>query len=146
MGMYTELVMATEIKNDPNIISVLQFMLGDTDSIKPHFTIPEHPLFKTERWKSMLCCDSYYFAGTTHCELECDNLGSGCKLCYLTIRTNFKNYDSEIDHFLDWLSPYIVTNGFLGYERYEEFENPTLIYNNNGKIEYRKVQEYDSIL
>lgn len=37
-----------------------------------------------------------------------------------------KNYDSEIEEFLDWLEPYIGTEGFIGYMRYEEWEDPTL--------------------
>ena len=46
-----------------------------------------------------------------------------------------------IFHVLDWLEPYIVTEGFIGYMRYEEWEDPTLIYNDfdNDKIVFKGV-------
>lgn len=135
MGMYTELIMATRIQNNQDVIPVIEYMIGESD-IKPN--LPEHPLFKTRRWEYMLRCDSAYFSGTTHSELECNNLGSSVKLYYLTIRTNLKNYDNEIDHFLNWLSPYMETDGFLGYTRYEEDDLPTLIFNDNGNIRYEQ--------
>jgi hypothetical protein len=51
----------------------------------------------------------------------------------LNVRCCFKNYDNEIDLFLDFIRPYLVTTGFLGYKRYEEDDDPTLIYNNKYK-------------
>lgn len=40
------------------------------------------------------------------------------------------HYNSEIQLFIDWISPYLNKNkGYsLGFYRYEETENPTLIY------------------
>ena len=54
----------------------------------------------------------------------------------------FKTNDLEIEEFLDWLEPYIGTDGFIGYIRYEEWENPTLIYNDfdNDKILFKGVE------
>lgn len=46
----------------------------------------------------------------------------------VSIRASLKNYDSEIEKFLDWLLPYIDTNGFIGYERHKDMDNPILIY------------------
>lgn len=134
MGMYTELVLGVEIENNPDVISIIKYMLGESN-VKPQ--LPEHSLFKTDRWKYMLHCDSYYFAGTTHSNLKCDTI-LGIRY-FLTIRSNLKNYDSEIEKFLDWLCPYIKTYGFLGYKRYEEFEDPTLIYKEYDTIQYRSI-------
>ena len=137
MGMYTELVLGAEIENNQDVISIIKYMLGESN-VKPQ--LPEHSLFKTDRWKYMLHCDSYYFAGTTHSNLKCDAI-LGIRY-FLTIRSNLKNYDSEIEKFLDWLCPYIKTYGFLGYKRYEEFEDPTLIYKKyDGKIKYWCINE-----
>lgn len=55
------------------------------------------------------------------------------------------NYDSEIKHFLDWLAPYIETNGFIGYTKYEEFEDPTLIYIEDDRAVFKGV-EVDEIV
>lgn len=127
MGMYTELVMACEIKKStPTYITVVLAGMCDGDDISPEI-IPEHPLFKTERWSSMLTTDSAYFSGDTHSECTWDEFSEKYGL---TIRCNLKNYGGEIEHFVDWLRPYIdAPDGeFLGYSRCEEDDHPTLIY------------------
>lgn len=126
MGMYTELNMAVALKGDTpqNIIDILAYMVGDSKE-KPE--TPDHPLFETPRWDIMLNCDSYYFDGDTNSVLRKDE---GINYYYLTIRSNFKNYNDEIMLFLHFIHPYItdVNNGFIGYFRYEEYAVPTLIY------------------
>lgn len=136
MGMYTELNMGVEIANVPKVIDVLKYMLHDIDDEPELF---EHKLFETPRWDYMLRCDSYYFDGQTDSKLFKDDLYEDSSMYYLNVRCNLKNYSSEIELFLDWLSPYIKTEGFLGYMRYEEDENPTLIYLEEGHISYVEV-------
>ena len=75
----------------------------------------------------------FYFDGQTDSTIKND------QGWYLTVRCSFKNYDDEIELFLDWLAPYIETYGFLGYHRYEEFDDPTLIYKEDGKIVYKNI-------
>jgi hypothetical protein len=58
---------------------------------------------------------------------------------HLNVRSNLKNYDSEIENFLDFISPYIETDEFIGYMRYEESEKPTLIYIDNGIVKYENL-------
>jgi hypothetical protein len=130
MGMYTELVMAVKLKKDAPklVVGVLRYMCGEADkdealrgyAQKP----PAHPFFETG-WEYVLRCDSYYFHGDTHSTVRFDDIANSW---YLTVRTNLKNYSSEIEHFLLWIAPYADTVGFVGYMRYEEAENPTLIY------------------
>ena len=131
MGMYTELVMACELKGNvpEEVIETLKYMVGDSEYLA---TVPVHALFTTDRWKSMLRMDSYYFDGDTNSTLRYDDIG---KLYSLTIRCNLKNYCGEIEKFLNWIVQYSYTCGFVGYTRYEESENPTLIYFNDGKVE-----------
>lgn len=128
MGMYTELHLNCELKEDvpDSVVAILQYMLRD----KPEAEIPElpdHLLFKTHRWSAMLRCDSYYFAADTHSTLRFDDIGNSYYLC---IRCNLKNYDDEIKRFVDWVMPYIdgLDGDFLGFSRYEQTETPTLIY------------------
>lgn len=125
MGMYTELNIGVSLRSDTpeNIINVLRYMLGDPD--KPE--LPDHPLFSTDRWTFMLRCDSYYFDGRTDSSMVRDDIDDEYKL---NVRCNLKNYSNEIDLFLDFIQPYLETEGFLGYKRYEEDDDPTLIYNN----------------
>lgn len=129
MGMYTELVLGVEIEPNESILSVLKYMLGDADDYGEHYY---HDLFTTKRWQIMLRCGSAYFDGQPDSKLF-EDYGE----YYLNVRCNLKNYCCEIEEFLDWLRPYIKTDGFIGYMRYEEHYDPTLIYNENGKIVYK---------
>ena len=136
MGMYTELNIGVSIKNYEEVIQKLQFMLGDSDK---DVNI-DHPLFgKEKRWEYMLRCGSYYFDGQPDSKLYRDDLYENDPMYFLNVRCNLKNYEDEIKLFLDWLCPYINTEGFLGYTRYEEAYNPTLIYKENEEIIYKKV-------
>lgn len=136
MGMYTELNLGVRFhKNTPqNVIDILKYMLAESpvrfEYLRPQ--LPEHPLFKTDRWMIMLDCGSYYFDGKPDSSLNYDKITE----CYfLNVRCNLKNYDREIEHFLDFIQPYLYTNGFIGYTRYEEDDDPTLIYNTHKGIE-----------
>ncbi|MGG3397624.1 hypothetical protein ABER78_12085 [Bacillus velezensis] len=129
MGMYTELVCAFElIKETPScIVEILEFMTGQRDE-QPN-ELPEHKLFlEGNRWRFMLQSDSYYFDGKTHSEIVRDTLVDGY---YATIRCNLKNYNNEIENFIDWISPFIYKtdeNYFIGYKRYEEDKEPKLVF------------------
>ena len=79
----------------------------------------------------MLQSRSYYFDGGWSANLVKDTITTSWEL---NVRSDFKNYDNEIEHFLDWLAPHIYTDGFLGYYRYEEEDMPTLIFMSNGVI------------
>lgn len=136
MGMYTELNIGVQIVNDEKAIKKLNYMLNESDE---DIQI-EHPLFDDKtRWRYMLKCDSYYFDSQTDSKLYRDDLYEDDPMYFLNVRCNLKNYNDEIELFLDWLCPYIMTESFLGYMRYEEAESPTLIYKENGKIVYEPV-------
>lgn len=131
MGMYTEFHFNAELRQDvpEEILAIIDFMLLENSRIKNLKIItPSHPLFETPRWKWMLLCDSYYFSADTHSTLRTEKLG-GSTSHYLCIRCNLKNYDSEIEKFVDWIDPYLYkeSGDFLGFSRYEESEEPTII-------------------
>lgn len=140
MGMYTQLFITTDLKNDTpdSVIQILQYMQNannERQETKPE--IPDHPLFKTDRWDYMLICGSAYFEGPNFNKLKKkyqDNEASEWEFGNLS---NFKNYDGEIDLFLDWLSPWISKSScaeLLGWVRYEEDDQPDLIYGLSGKL------------
>lgn len=124
MGMYTELVLEIKIKQDERVIETLKYMLGKSKECPAW----EHKLFKTQRWSYMLNCDSPVFDGQTDSKLYLEK-----DECFLNVRSNFKDYDNEIAKFLDWINPYVLTEGFLGYMRYEEDTFPDLIFKANGE-------------
>lgn len=134
MGMYTELNIGVRIYPISTVVQKLNYMLGeDTEDV--HI---EHSLFTDRtRWKYMLLSDSYYFDGKSDSKLFIDNLYPDEPMYFLNVRCNLKNYNEEIEKFMDWLCPYIETEGFLGYKRYEEADDPTLIYKENGEIIYK---------
>ena len=123
MGMYTELLISARIKNDPIAVDAIKAMLGEDNPSK----LPEHKLFLTPRWKHMLVCSSYYFVPLSIHKFEYNTIG---RYWVLISRSDFKNYDNEIDLFIDWIKPYLDTsNGEMyGYYRYEESSEPTILY------------------
>lgn len=129
MGMYTELNYNVALKEDvpKQVIDTLNYMLTTGDDVMSEPILPDHPLFSTSRWRVMLRMDSYYFDADTKSTLRKDeHMGQ----YYLNIQCNLKNYDGEIGKFLDWIRPYIdaCPGQFLGHSRYEEFQEPTLIF------------------
>lgn len=139
MGMYTEINVCFDLTKDApkNVVSILYYLIDGDDEPS---NLPNHEFFKCDRWHMVACCDSYYFDGSTNSKMVFDNISKTWKI---NIRANLKNYDSEIEKFLDWLAPYIETVGFIGYTRYEEWEDPLLIYNDFGdnKIIFKGVEK-----
>lgn len=139
MGMYTELVLGVDLDEDTpsNIIDILKWMLTGVElCAKPFVDIPKHPLFNTERWNIMLCCDSAYFPGVSDNSWETGVLDE----FKFSIRSNLKNYDNEIELFLHFIEPYIdrYFYGFIGYMLREDVNHPTLIYRTDNGIKFIK--------
>lgn len=129
MGDYTELNCALVLRRDTpeEVIAVLKY-LQEEEWFPPEMQLPQDPFFTKDHWKHILSSASYYFAATEpESSLRWDKISLDWRL---TIRTNMKNYDGEIEAFLDWLSPYfdMTPGAFLGYIRFEYAEVPTLVY------------------
>lgn len=139
MGMHTELVLGVDlVSSTPDyIISAIKYMLSDIDT-NEMVGLPDHPLFKTPRWQIMLVCDSAYFGGITCSKMDRESFFGDYEL---SVRSNMKNYHSEIELFLNLIQPYIEDQGFIGYVRYEEDDTPELIYNTMDCIELIRISE-----
>jgi len=142
MGMYTEINIGIELRQDvpEMVVGIIQGMLR-ANTYNDTFIPPlmeDHELFKTARWRHMLISGSYYFDGKPNYVFRYDDNGNSW---YLTVRSNLKNYDDEIRKFLDWIFPYTQSEGFIGYFRYENDLDPTLIYFDtpNKKIKFKRV-------
>lgn len=142
MGMYTELVFGCNLKkNTPKeVIEAIEYMTGQRqydDTVEPELNIINlnHELFDCRRWSWMLNSDSEYFEGVSTSRIIEDNCFHDYRL---SIRCNLKNYDNEIDKFINWIEPYIdcCGNELLGYKRYEENEFPTLYYSEIGWVSF----------
>lgn len=139
MGMYTELNIGVELKRDTpqEVIDVIDYMAGNKETIE---NIPNHPLFDTSRWAYLLRASSYYFDAQPINHFKRDDITG---TYFLTSVSNLKNYHSEIELFLDWISKYIDTDGFIGYKRYEESRYPTLIINQETSIIFRNMGGFE---
>ena len=121
MGMYTELDI--QINIDPTkadlLKSLMDFLL-DGSTIPSN--LPDHPFFKCDRAPGFL--SRINRMGQSTSQLIEEYGGS----LILTIDICLKNYDHEIQKFLDWIFPYTVHEGkdddprLVGCYRYEEDE------------------------
>jgi hypothetical protein len=117
MGMYTQLFIDTFLlKQTPNdVIETLNQMIND----------------ESNHWENKLDwvfnSSSYYFSNNHYARLEYDDIYGGYKLLVLC---DFKNYDNEINTFIEWIKPYLFKEKgeMYGYYRYEEDVEPTILY------------------
>jgi len=134
MGMYTELNLKVAIENDSIVVDVLKDLCKyGSSTVKNRLN---HPFFKTTRCNLIGKCGSYYFDGQPYIQFRYDKIAN---CWFLTTCFNLKNYDQEIEKFLDWLCPYILTEGYIGTYWYEEQEEPINIYKENRKIKIGNV-------
>lgn len=141
MGMYTELVMNVGLVDDldPEIAALLKKMIeGYESDYAPPESVKNHPLFATDRWKFMLCTGSFYFVPSGNSKLIENDHGRIVR--HVSIRTDLKNYGGEIEHFVDFIAPFVEFDGFAGYKRYEEDDDPTLLYIENRKAVWKTVK------
>jgi hypothetical protein len=128
MGMYTELVLKCQIKDDlpDDVRAVLKHLFKGGDEPE---SLPDHEFFKSRRWSLIGRCSSFYHHPNAMSDYwtghgDDDNRGG-----YIFSRSDLKNYDGEIGHFIDWLMPYIDQDegDCIGWEWYEEDDVPTLL-------------------
>ena len=109
MGMYTNFALKFSIDKNhldyDHILSVLAHMVG-VDHRTPK-SMPDHAFFSTSRWDIMAKGRKSFI----------DNLDYMSWVDIMLIG-EFKNYDGEIDLFIDWISPYIY-DCLVGYSNYE---------------------------
>jgi len=134
MGYYTKLKFKAKLKQDTpkDVINILKrviveqdlghkkILFNNKDVFKPDLN---HPFFKCERWYMLFLSTNW------------DNEMQGGKFYekngrwVLDLHTEFKNYDSEIDHFFDWIKPFIVGRKKKQYVGYYRGENKDRQYN-----------------
>jgi len=126
MGMYTELIFGATLKKDtPNeVIEALKYMLGEIEDKPTGFPLPDG------RCEWLFRGGSYYFAV---CESVNKMWQDGIdKQWHISTRSNIKNYEGEIDEFLNWIKPYVEQGSGLrnmfAIKIYEEQSEPTIYY------------------
>ena len=134
MGMYTEIYICSEIKDDTpdSVLKVIQYLFDGKQELKDweKLELPAHEFFKTDRWRIIGKCCSYYHIPFATSDLRYDEIS---KSYHLVSRSDLKNYDGEIGLFFDWIMPYLdkYEGEFIGYSRYEENDEPKLYFKVN---------------
>ena len=138
MGMYTEILLTCDLVEDTrkDIVNWLSAMI-DYNSILEDVGEKAPNEMTSTRFRNGLLGGSYYFYGQPMMEFDYDDIS---KTHHLTVLTNIKNYENDIERFINMLTPYIKAweGDMLGYVRYEEDRLPTVMMWNGNEIEYIK--------
>lgn len=144
MGMYTKLKVEIELDHSKRdfrkVVDVLCYMLYTSkydDGAPPESArYFNHPLFETSRWSWMFRSSSCYFDGHEPSYLKDHTLH---------VDFDMKNYDNEIQKFLDWIRPYSSSVGDVGIYQYEEDEQETrVVFTENGKVRFDNPMHKDN--
>lgn len=135
MGMYTEIIFGAWLKEDlpQDVVDTINILVdADVQKLKDFCqssSAPDHPFFQSDRPWLLQSGGSYYFPQVMRTEFQYDKIAEQYSLCF---RTNIKNYDSEIEDFLDWIKPYIESGSgdkdFYAIVCYESNSEPDIYY------------------
>jgi hypothetical protein len=119
MGMYTEIYVNADLKKSTpqEVIDVLSAMCD-----KNHEA--ECLSGKPSRWAYLFNNGSYHLPLTECGKLTNDSIVGQYSLL---AKGDIKNHDSDIEEFFDFIKPW-CEGEFIGYYRYEEDREPTLVY------------------
>jgi hypothetical protein len=133
MGMYTEIhFRANLVRGVPKEITDLLELLitGDFDEEEPEHMalLPDHEFFECRRFRWIFNCSSAYFPDHPASFLKNDPITGWS----IFVNADLKNYDGEIGKFFGWIQQYVAGHEgcLLGYELYEENDDPILYYKN----------------
>ena len=126
MGMYTELIFGAKLKKETpkEVIGALKYMLGEIEEKPNNFPLP------IGRCEWLFQVSSYYFAiNKSVNKMWLDDID---KCYHISTRSNIKNYENEIEIFLEWIKPHILEGSgnreMYAITIYEDSEVPNLYY------------------
>ncbi len=130
MGMYTELYISAQVKPEGRHKEAFLrlFTQENTEHALQDYA-DLHEAFTLSRIQFGMIpagCSHYFLPMSTH-KCEWNKISEAYSL---TFRCDLKNYENEIETFLDWLMPMIdaYEGEHIGHMRYEEADEPTLLY------------------
>lgn len=128
MGMYTELIFGASIKKDApqKVINTLHYLVNH----KKLWEDVEIEESVTNGRNVLNGSGSYYFGvNDPVAKMWQDDIDKEWKVCS---RCNIKNYEGEIETFLEWVKPYIDSGSgsrdMYAIKIYEEQSEPTIYY------------------
>lgn len=102
MGMYTELIFGCKLKKETpsEVINDLKYYCDLSDMDESEL------IFKTKSGRNPLDNGGSYCFGVTNSQPQMW-LDDITKSYHISTRTNLKNYEDEIEDFLNWIRPWI---------------------------------------
>ena len=136
MGYYTELKFDVKLKQDTpeNVVNILKMVINERDLGHDKVLFSSEDVFKPELNNPFFKCERWYmlFLSTNFDdEMQGSRFYEENGRWIINLHTEFKNYDSEIDNFFDWIKPFIAgrkKKQYVGYYRGEDMEQQTNLY------------------
>ena len=126
--MYTELIFGAELKKETpqKVIDALRYMTGEIDESE-NFPFPKG------RCEWLFQGSSYYFGVSRDVkQMWFDEI---INTWVISVRSNIKNYEGEIEIFLEWIKPWIDKGSgardMYAITMYEEAHVPEIYYLDN---------------
>lgn len=125
MGMYTELIFGASFKEDTpkDLIDTIRYMAGDLEEK------PEPCLWQETRNPISWGCSYYFAISESVTKMWFDDISNQW---VLSSRCNLKNYNDEIETFLEMVKPWIESGSgsrdMYAIVIYEEQAEPTIYY------------------
>ena len=134
MGMYTEFHFNADLIKeglDEKTQEILDYMFGNIEE-EPEI-LPEHNLFNSPRWSWFVRSSSAYFPHEPASSFGHREYSSRYQL---SIRCDLKNYEDEIELFIEWIEGFVEDRDeMLGFSRYEDTDIMNIYYiDDDGKI------------
>jgi len=126
MGMHTELIFGASLKEDTptEVIETLKYMMGYREEKPTDFP------FNDVRCERLFSGSSFYFG--VHKPVNKMIYDEVVKNWMVSTRSNIKNYNGEIETFLEWIKPHIGygsgAKNMYAIVTYEESNYPKIYY------------------
>ena len=143
MAEYYELMLACYLKEDvpKHVVDVLRYLLSiDNSSFEPEpetpDVLPDHFFFSMEGWNLVLAGRDP-FPGEGIAKLA---FADSINAYEFTVRVTVRKGLYLITSFVHWLTPYISTDGFIGYTTGEFSYLVWLIFTKDEKLFYNRLE------
>jgi hypothetical protein len=152
MGHYTELQCKIKLRKDTpdNVVSILKRVLIERDLGHDKVIFDTKDVFKPELDHDFFKCERWYmlFLSTNWGDIQGGKMYQEKEYWVVDLHTEFKNYDSEIDKFIDWITPFIVgrkKKQYVGWWQSESMDSRINIYIERDAEKLLKVEPKSSI-
>lgn len=152
MGHYTELQCKIKLRKDTpdNVVSILKRVLVERDLGHDKVLFDTKDVFKPELDHDFFKCERWYmlFLSTNWGDIQGGKMYQEKGHWVVDLHTEFKNYDNEIDKFIDWITPFVVgrkKKQYVGWWQSESMDSRINIYIERVAEKLLKVEPKSSI-